>query len=127
MFQAKSSFTFQLAGQFPLLSGYGPTFGLILAGLVGVVIIGGIRSIANVTEKIVPFMAILYVGTLINNNFNEYQSNWKCFFFNFQRGFLLRWGLGGIVGVLIQGFRRAAFSNEAGVGSASITFCCKNQ
>ena len=64
MFQANQAYA-QLAGQFPLLSGYGPTFGLILAGLVGVVIIGGIRSIANVTEKIVPFMAILYVGTAL--------------------------------------------------------------
>ena len=119
MFQANQAYA-QLAGQFPLLSGYGPTFGLILAVLVGVVIIGGIRSIANVTEKIVPFMAILYVGTaliIILMNINQIGG---VFSLIFKGAFAPAAGLGGIVGVLIQGFRRAAFSNEAGVGSASI-------
>jgi AGCS family alanine or glycine:cation symporter len=56
MFQANQAFA-QLSGQFPVLEGNGPIFGIILAILVGVVIIGGIKSIAKVTEKIVPFMA----------------------------------------------------------------------
>ena len=60
MFQANQAYA-QLAGQFPVLDGNGPLFGVILAVLVGVVIIGGIKSIAKVTEKIVPFMAVLYV------------------------------------------------------------------
>jgi AGCS family alanine or glycine:cation symporter len=119
MFQANQAYA-QVAGQFPALAGSGPMFGLILAILVGTVIIGGIKSIANVTEKIVPFMAALYVGTalvIILLNINEIGN---VFALIFKGAFAPAAGLGGIIGVLIQGFRRAAFSNEAGVGSASI-------
>ena len=119
MFQANQAYA-QLAGQFPALAGNGPMFGLILSVLVGAVIIGGIKSIANVTEKIVPFMAALYVGTaliIILINFTEIGT---VFALIFKGAFAPAAGLGGIVGVLVQGFRRAAFSNEAGVGSASI-------
>ena len=119
MFQANQAYA-QIAGQFPALAGNGPMFGLILAILVGTVIIGGIKSIANVTEKIVPFMAALYVGTaliIILLNFSEIGN---VFILIFKGAFAPAAGLGGIIGVLIQGFRRAAFSNEAGVGSASI-------
>tara|TARA_Y100001954_G_scaffold159262_1_gene169041 strand:+ start:3029 stop:4537 length:1509 start_codon:yes stop_codon:yes gene_type:complete len=119
MFQANQAYA-QLSGQFPLLAGNGPLFGLILAILVGAVIIGGIKSIANVTEKIVPFMAALYVGTailIIGMNIAEIGS---VFVMIFNGAFASDAAFGGIIGVLIQGFRRAAFSNEAGVGSASI-------
>ena len=118
MFQANQAYA-QLAGQFPALAGNGPLFGLILSILVGAVIIGGIKSIANVTEKIVPFMAALYVGTaliIILLNITEIGNVFALIF----KGAFAPAGLGGIIGVLIQGFRRAAFSNEAGVGSASI-------
>ena len=98
----------------------GPLFGLILAVLVGVVIIGGIKSIANVTEKIVPFMAALYVGTALIIIFMNFTKIGDVFNLIFQGAFTPEAGLGGVIGVLIQGFRRAAFSNEAGVGSASI-------
>ena len=60
MFQANQAYA-QLSGQFSMLEGNGPMFGFLLAILVGTVIIGGIKSIAKVTEKIVPFMAGLYV------------------------------------------------------------------
>ena len=119
MFQANQAYA-QLSGQFPMLAGNGPMFGLILAILVGAVIIGGIKSIANVTEKIVPFMAVLYVGaalTIILMNFSEIGN---VFALIFKGAFAPDAALGGVIGVLIQGFRRAAFSNEAGVGSASI-------
>ena len=119
MFQANQAYA-QLSGQFPLLAGNGPLFGFILAILVGAVIIGGIKSIANVTEKIVPFMAALYVGTailIIGMNITEIGS---VFVMIFNGAFASDAAFGGIIGVLIQGFRRAAFSNEAGVGSASI-------
>ncbi len=101
-------------------AGNGPLFGLILAFLVGVVIIGGIKSIANVTEKIVPLMALLYVGTaliIILINISEV-GNVVVLIFN--GAFAPDAAFGGVIGVLIQGFRRAAFSNEAGVGSAAI-------
>lgn len=94
--------------------------GLILAALVGVVIIGGIKRIATVTEKIVPFMAILYiVASLIIIGYH-YNLIGEAFRLIFIQAFAPAAGLGGIAGVLIQGFRRAVFSNEAGAGSAAI-------
>jgi AGCS family alanine or glycine:cation symporter len=119
MFQANQAYA-QVAGQFPALAGNGPMFGLILAILVGTVIIGGIKSIANVTEKIVPFMAVLYVGAALIIILLNITEVGNVFALIFKGAFAPAAGLGGIIGVLIQGFRRAAFSNEAGVGSASI-------
>jgi AGCS family alanine or glycine:cation symporter len=94
--------------------------GLVFAGLVFAVIIGGIKSIARVTEKVVPFMGILYVGTaLIIIAMNYHLIGWA--FGQIFAGAFTGLGVaGGFVGALIQGFKRAAFSNEAGVGSAAI-------
>ena len=119
MFQANQAYA-QLSGQFPMLSGNGPMFGFLLAILVGTVIIGGIKSIARVTEKIVPFMAVLYVAAalvILVVNFSEIGN---AFALIFKGAFAPSAAFGGFIGVIIQGFRRAAFSNEAGVGSASI-------
>ena len=119
MFQANQAYA-QLSGQFPMLSGNGPMFGFLLAILVGTVIIGGIKSIARVTEKIVPFMAVLYVAAalvILAVNFSEIGN---AFAMIFKGAFAPSAAFGGFIGVIIQGFRRAAFSNEAGVGSASI-------
>lgn len=119
MFQANQSFA-QLQGQFAFLTGHGFWFGVVTAILVGAVIIGGIKSIANVTGKIVPLMASVYVISAliivimhienIGPAFGEIISG------AFDPGALK----GGIIGVLVVGFQRAAFSNEAGVGSAAI-------
>ncbi|MGI3210239.1 alanine/glycine:cation symporter family protein [Roseovarius tibetensis] len=94
--------------------------GLVFAGLVFAVIVGGIKSIARVTEKVVPFMGILYVGTaLIIIAMNYHLIGWA--FGQIFAGAFTGLGVaGGFVGALIQGFKRAAFSNEAGVGSAAI-------
>ena len=119
MFQANQAYA-QLSGQFPVLAGNGPLFGLILAFLVGVVIIGGIKSIANVTEKIVPLMALLYVGTALIIILINISEVGNVFVLIFNGAFAPDAAFGGVIGVLIQGFRRAAFSNEAGVGSAAI-------
>jgi len=119
MFQANQAYA-QLSGQFPILAGNGPMFGLILAILVGTVIIGGIKSIANVTEKIVPFMAVLYVGTALVIILMNISQIGHVFSLIFNGAFAPDAALGGVIGVLIVGFQRAAFSNEAGVGSASI-------
>ena len=105
---------------FPSINSFGPLFGLILASLVGIVIIGGIKSIAKVTEKIVPFMAAIYVGAaliIIVTHISEVGSVVSQII---KGAFTPEAGLGGFIGVLIVGFKRAAFSNEAGVGSASI-------
>jgi alanine or glycine:cation symporter, AGCS family len=94
--------------------------GLLLAGVVFAVIIGGIRSIARVTEKVVPFMGLGYVVvSLLILLAHADMILWA--FGEILRGAFTDTGIvGGIVGAIIQGFRRAAFSNEAGVGSAAI-------
>jgi len=94
--------------------------GLIFAAVVFAVIVGGIKSIAQVTEKVVPFMGILYVGAALIILLVEYDKiGWA--FGQIWAGAFTGLGVaGGFVGALIQGFKRAAFSNEAGVGSAAI-------
>ncbi|WP_018342011.1 alanine/glycine:cation symporter family protein [Cytophaga aurantiaca] len=94
--------------------------GLILSILVGSVIIGGLKSIANVTEKIVPFMCALYVITCLYIIFAAYDKIPETFMLIMNGAFNSDAMYGGVLGVLITGFRRASFSNEAGVGSASI-------
>ncbi len=119
MFQANQAFA-QLTLMAPSISGYGAYFGIILAVLVGIVIIGGIKSIAKVTDKIVPFMALLYVGTAMVIIFMNIRETGHAFSLIFDGAFSAHALKGGIIGVLIVGFQRAAFSNEAGVGSAAI-------
>ncbi len=119
MFQANQSFKV-LAGQIPMLEGNGFYFGLILAVLVGIVIIGGISSIARVTDKVVPFMAATYVigaFVVIGVNIDNLGAAFNAIIDGAFSASALK---GGFIGVLIVGFQRAAFSNEAGVGSAAI-------
>ncbi len=94
--------------------------GLGMAAIVGIVIIGGIKRIAKFTEKIVPFMAILYIlASLIVILWNfEYVGD--AFRLIIYGALSLKAGIGGLIGVIIVGFQRAAFSNEAGAGSAAI-------
>jgi AGCS family alanine or glycine:cation symporter len=94
--------------------------GVIFAGIVFAVIIGGLKSIAQVTEKIVPIMGILYVGTALIILLMNYDKIGWAFGQIFEGAFTGLGVAGGFVGALIQGFKRAAFSNEAGVGSAAI-------
>ncbi|MCB1361241.1 MAG: alanine:cation symporter family protein [Rhodobacter sp.] len=94
--------------------------GVLLAAVVFAVIVGGLKSIAQVTEKIVPFMGILYVVSalvIILMNLNHVAEAAREIFAGAFTGLGVA---GGIAGALIQGFRRAAFSNEAGIGSAAI-------
>ncbi len=119
MFQANQAFA-QLAYVAPDVSNHGFWFGVIVAILVGVVIIGGIKSIANVTDKIVPFMAVIYVGTALVIIFMNISHTGEAFRLIWDGAFGADAMKGGFIGVLIIGFQRAAFSNEAGVGSAAI-------
>jgi len=119
MFQANQSFA-QFTHVLPSVGGYGFWYGVILAILVGVVIIGGIKSIANVTSKMVPFMTILYVVTALVIIIVNYKETPTAFVLIFEGAFDPEAIKGGIIGVLIVGFQRAAFSNEAGIGSAPI-------
>lgn len=119
MFQANQSFS-QLTYIIPSLQDYGAWYGVILAILVGIVIIGGIKSIAQITDKIVPFMALLYVGTSIFIILFNITHTMDALRLIYEGAFGSDALKGGLVGVLIVGFQRAAFSNEAGVGSAAI-------
>ena len=102
-------------------TGAGFWIGVIMAIIVGVIIIGGIKRIAQVTEKVVPFMAVLYLLAclyILGANFSLIDDAVSLIFreaFNPTAA-----GVGGVIGVLLVGFKRAAFSNEAGAGSASI-------
>ncbi|HAB27668.1 MAG TPA: amino acid carrier protein [Xanthomarina gelatinilytica] len=119
MFQANQSFE-QLAGQFPMLEGNGFYFGIITAILVGVVIIGGINSIAKVTGRVLPIMASIYIVAALAVIIMNIQNIGPAFSAIIEGAFSPSALKGGIIGVLVVGFQRAAFSNEAGVGSAAI-------
>ncbi|GAB4083488.1 alanine/glycine:cation symporter family protein [Myceligenerans cantabricum] len=94
--------------------------GIGFAVLVGLVIIGGIRSIANVTDKIVPAMAVLYVVACLVVILGNVTAVPAAFGEIVGGAFNPDGITGGVIGVLIMGFQRAAFSNEAGIGSAAI-------
>jgi alanine or glycine:cation symporter, AGCS family len=114
--QSLSSFS----ESFPWFANHKWAYGLIMAIAVGVVIIGGIRRIAEVASKIVPGMCLIYVLAclyVILSHFSEIP--WALGEI-FKGAFTPEAGYGGFIGVLIMGFQRAAFSNEAGVGSAAI-------
>ena len=119
MLQSNQAFEI-VAAQLPFLQGNGFWFGIGFAVLVGIVIIGGIDSIANVTSKVVPFMALTYiVGCLVVIGFNI--ENIGAAFSAIFHGALTPQAMeGGFLGVLIVGLQRAAFSSEAGIGSAAI-------
>lgn len=119
MFQVNQAFA-QLEGQVPFLVGNGVWFGIGFAAIVGVVIIGGIKSIAKVTDKIVPFMCGIYVLAALVIILLNITALGDALMLIFDGAFNAEAAAGGFLGVLMQGFRRAAFSNEAGVGSASI-------
>ena len=111
----------QLVSSFGMEGGSARTIiGVIMMIFVGIIIIGGIKRIASVTEKIVPFMALLYVGACLYIILTNFSFVDNAFAMIFTQAFNPQAGLGGLLGVLITGFRRAAFSNEAGAGSASI-------
>lgn len=94
--------------------------GIIFALIVFMVIVGGIKSIARVTEKVVPLMAFIYVGSALVILLMNADKIFWAFGQIFEGAFTGLGVAGGLVGALIQGFKRAAFSNEAGVGSAAI-------
>ncbi|MEM7318105.1 MAG: alanine/glycine:cation symporter family protein [Pseudomonadota bacterium] len=117
MFQANQAHA-QIAGVVGDYPGW--ITGIVFAAVVFAVIVGGLKSIAKVTEKVVPFMGVMYVITaLVILLINFDQIGWA--FGQIFAGAFTGLGVaGGMVGALIQGFKRAAFSNEAGVGSAAI-------
>jgi len=123
MFQSNQAFVQFVnvtGGDDSFFSTRGWLVGVVLALTVGFVIVGGIRSIASVASKIVPFMALLYVSAglyVIAVHAGELP---RALGQIVSGAFTPQGATGGMLGVLILGFRRAAFSNEAGIGSSSI-------
>ena len=102
-------------------TGAGFWIGVVMAIIVGIIIIGGIKRIAQVTEKVVPFMAVLYLLAclyILGANFSLIDDAVSLILKEAFNPTAI--GVGGVIGVLLVGFKRAAFSNEAGAGSASI-------
>ena len=111
----------RLVDSFGMTGGSARTIiGVIMMVIVGVIIIGGIKRIASVTEKVVPIMALMYILACLYIIVTNFSFVDDAFGMIFSQAFNPQAGLGGLLGVLITGFRRAAFSNEAGAGSASI-------
>jgi len=106
--------------EIPFFATYPWAYGVILALLVGSVIIGGVKSIAKTTEKIVPFMVIVYLAASLYILIVNYAQIPEAFATILREAFNPTAIAGGVIGVMIQGFKRASFSSEAGIGSAPI-------
>lgn len=106
--------------QIPVFDSYPWLYGLLMSVLVGIVILGGIKRIAATAEKIVPIMCGMYVISCLFILFANFGDIPHAFGRIVGEAFTPEAGFGGFVGVLVTGIRRAVFSNEAGVGSASI-------
>jgi len=119
MFQANQAHA-MLTYAFDVPSEYGVMTGVILAALVFSVIVGGMPSIASVTERIVPWMAALYVSMALIVIAVNLDQVGPAFSSIIEGAFTGAGVVGGFIGALIQGLKRATFSNEAGVGSAAI-------
>lgn len=119
MFQANQAFA-QTARVLPFFADQSLLFGVLIAAVVGAVIVGGIKRIGQVAGAIVPVMCAVYLlaglAVLVTHASALPDALWRIV----TEAFEPRAGLGGALGVLVTGFRRAAFSNEAGIGSASI-------
>ncbi len=123
MFQSNQAFT-QLVGvtggETSPIADKGWLVGLVLAFFVGLVIVGGIRSIARLTQSLVPFMAALYIAVALVVLIINYEAVPWAYGQMIGGAFSAEGVAGGALGVMIIGFRRALFSNEAGIGSATI-------
>jgi AGCS family alanine or glycine:cation symporter len=119
MLQSNQSFV-QAATVIPALEGSGFWFGIGLSVLIAIVVVGGIKSIASVTSRLVPFMAVLYIGAALVIIFMNFRLIDNVLLLIVKSAFDPVAIKGGIIGVIITGFQRGAFSNEAGVGSAAV-------
>ncbi|HKL92870.1 MAG TPA: alanine/glycine:cation symporter family protein [Bacteroidales bacterium] len=119
MFQA-NQIQAQLSLVFPMLEPYAVWVGLVLAGMTGLVILGGIKRIASTCSRLFPFMALLYVGLCLLIVLMNISHVGRAFILIWDGAFHADAVHGGFVGVMIMGLRRAVFSNEAGIGSSAI-------
>jgi AGCS family alanine or glycine:cation symporter len=118
-FQSNQSF-YAVKENFPIFENHSALYGLLIAAAVAIVILGGLKRIATTAEKLVPVMCALYIGAcvfIISSNFTAIPN---AFALIFREAFSWNSVYGGFLGSLVIGFRRATFSNEAGIGSAPI-------
>lgn len=123
MFQSNQAYeqVVQIAGgKEGWLAEHGFFFGLLLAIALGLVIVGGIKSIARVTEKLVPMMAVLYVSLALLVIAMNAEAIPYAIGAVISGAFTPEGVAGGIIGVAVQGIKRSVFSNEAGLGTASV-------
>ncbi len=126
MFQANQSLEQVLritGGENSFFADKGWLFGVILAGMVGVVIVGGIQSIGRTAAKLVPAMAIVYLTASLVVIAMHWQNIPGAFSTIFSEAFNFEAGFGGVIGAMLVGIQRASFSNESGLGSAAIVQC----
>ena len=119
MFQVNQSFA-ALATVFPQIAGYNWLYGILVAFLVGLVIVGGISRIGVVTSRLVPAMVVIYLAACVWVLAALVTEIPAAFTTIVREAFDPLAIEGGIIGVLVQGVRRSAFSNGAGLGSAAI-------
>ena len=125
MFQANQAFqqiVIATGGEQSFFYEKGWLGGLIFALIVGLIIIGGIKSIGKVTEKLVPIMGLIYCGSCLYIIIINIDHLPKTLSLIFSNAFNYDASLGGIIGVMIAGIKRAVFSNESGIGSAPIAY-----
>lgn len=118
--QAYSQFLNITGGDAGPLAGRGWLFGVVIATLAGMVVIGGITRIGAVTAKLVPGMALIYIVACLVVLGSHFADIPAAFGAILSGAFSADGVVGGVIGALIVGFRRAAFSNEAGLGSSAI-------
>ncbi|MDQ7060033.1 MAG: alanine/glycine:cation symporter family protein [Sulfurimonas sp.] len=119
IFQVSQAYS-AISHEVPYFASNPLVFGFILAGLTGAVIIGGITRIASITEKLVPIMVVVYISAslwILGVNFDKIDD---AFALIFNEAFNTSAVYGGMLGALIQGFQRAVFSSEAGIGSSPV-------
>ncbi len=119
MFQANQSVSI-IAESFNLGQSLKALIGLVLAGLIAFVLLGGIVRVAHISEKIVPLMALIYIVMCIAVLVVHNDKVLSAINLIFTSAFSQNAAYGGVIGAIVQGFKRAAFSNEAGLGSAPI-------
>lgn len=119
LFQANQTYKL-LSWQFPVLENYKIVIGIVFAFLVGIVIIGGIKRIGEVTCKLVPIMCLLYCGVCMSIILSHITDVIPLLKSIVKQAIFPEAAFGGFAGVLFQGIKRASFSNEAGLGSAAI-------
>lgn len=119
MFQANQSYEI-VATQIPFIDTHGWIYGLILAALVGIVIIGGIVRIGHATQRIVPLMCVIYITASVFIIITHLHALPHALMSIVTEAFHPDAMYGGVIGIMVIGIQRAVFSNEAGVGSAAI-------